>query len=586
MLFEKLTADDLKILDILRKQYCGTDSGFFHGQFVDNKTFLRFWETAKAPMIEAFGGRLIAKERISSKVEEDELRDKMREVFQLTEFTRFKDALMDYLERENGEDWTKRTLRTEDGVLTSPFEMFYYHLFRIQEWISNRYEGETFEIKLGDGKVIKLAHGCKVMRVLGRMAKACGEKCAEWFEFLRLRQSQVLNEARINANLCISIHPLDFITASYNANDWCSCMCWEDGEYRRGVIEMMNSPMVVCAYLESGSEVLAWDNDPGMPRLKWNSKKWREFFIVRPDMIVGIKGYPYWNRNLEDTVINRLADIFAPVFKTKYAPIDDWNIDRPVIDGHNDIDVMPHMECGPAMYNDFDSDRLYHARFAVGCHGDEYGTYYDFTHHMRFPCKKTRIFYSGESECVVCGKANVDFAGEDEVACEDCIEGFSCSICHIRIRNSHDLHEVNGRCYCPYCYERLERCNICNSICGYSGGERSMEFVISYRDEFLKHWYDSEIIENKRMVLCDCGDCTGDYEDKELLVFTVCTSCADKVFKDGIQEFSAIHSLYHERYNHYPMVPLSHITECGIETLGIAKDIEYFKAMHEVKMRI
>ena len=110
-----------------------------------------------------------------------------------------------------------------------------------------------------------------------------------------------------------------------------------------------------------------------------------------------------------------------------------------------------------------------------------------------------------------------------------------------------------------------------------------MEFVISYRDEFLKHWYDAEVVEDKRMVLCDCGGCIGDYEDKELLVFTVCTSCADKVFKDGIQEFSAIHSLYHERYNHYAMVPLSRIAECGIEALGIAKDIEYFKAMHKAK---
>ena len=584
MLYEKLTADELKIIEILRRDYCGRDySDYFHGSSVSNKDFLRFWETAKAPIIEAFGDRLIIKKPINSMVESDELYEKMREVFWMPEYDRFKDALISHLERENGENWNGYSMRTARGTRLSLYDMVQYHLLTIDEWISNRYEGETCEIQIGAGNVIKVAHGCKVMKVLGRMAKACGENVAECFEILRLRQSQVLNEARMNATLCISIHPLDFMTASYNNNDWRSCMCWEDGEYRRGVIEMMNSPMVVCAYLESKSENLNWWNGSDEPRLEWNSKRWREFFIVRPDMISGIKGYPYWNRFLEDTVINMLADMFAPVFHTNYAPITEWRVDTPVHDTKYDIDVLPHMDCGPAMYNDFYNDSDYHSRFAVGCHGEKKGSYYSHLHHEHFPCLRTRVFYSGESECVVCGEPNNDFDGEGEIACCECVEHVYCAKCGDPIYSHDDTYTVNGWTYCPYCYEQLDTCSACGSACDTDNDDHTMKFVISYHDHG-DNWENIVSIDDGSDILREHLHYVEEekfYSEQEIRVFNVCEHCAEKVFKDGINEIFKRHDWRYEYYERYSAVPLNRLTDYAIEVFGIAKDVEYFKAIHD-----
>lgn len=586
MLYEKLTADELKIIEILRSNYCGSDSDYFHGSFVSNKDFLRFWETAKAPMIEAFGDRLIVKKPINSMVEDDELYEKMNKVFWMPEYNRFKDALLAYLEKENEDTWNAWSMRTANGERVSLHDMVDYHLLTIEEWVSNRYDGETCEIKIGAGNVIKVAHGCKVMKVLGRMAKACGTDVAEWFEILRLRQSQVLNEARMNANLCISIHPLDFMTASYNSNDWRSCMCWEDGEYRRGVIEMMNSPMVVCAYLESKSEVLDWYNGLDMPRLEWNSKRWREFFIVRPDMISGIKGYPYWNRTLEDMVINMLTDMFAPVFHTKYAPICEWRTDVPVQDAKYDIDILPDMNCGPAMYNDFYSDNDYHTRFAVGCHGEEESNYYSRSAHEHIPCLKTSVFYSGESECVVCGEPDQDFDGEGEIACCECVEHVFCSKCGDAIYSNSEVYTVNGLTYCQYCYEQLDTCSACGCVCDTDNDENTMKFVISYHDHG-EDWRNLGGIGDGHDVLRE-RPAEGEeefYIEQELKIFNVCADCAEKIFKDGANECHKAHDWRMEYYSRYTAVPLSRLTDYAIEALGIAKDVEYFKAMHELRAK-
>ena len=584
MLFEKLTADELKIIEILRSNYCGRDdSDYFHGSFVSNKDFLRFWETAKAPMIEAFGDRLIIKKPINSMIESDELYEKMRKVFWMTEYTRFRDTICDYLADKNEAGWLSWNIPTAGGPRISLSDVVNYNLLTIEAWVSNRYDGPTCEIKIGDGNVIKVAHGCKVMKVLGRIAKACGTNVAEWFEVLRLRQSQVLNEARMNANLCISIHPLDFMTASYNSNDWRSCMCWEDGEYRRGVIEMMNSPMVVCAYLESKSEVLDWYNGHDMPRLEWNSKRWREFFIVRPDMISGIKGYPYWNRFLEDTVINMLADMFAPIFHTKYAPIAEWRTDAPVRDTKYDIDILPSRDCGPAMYNDFYSDNDYHSRFAVGCHGEEENNYYSHLHHEHLPCLRTRVFYSGESECVVCGEPDNEFDGEGEIACCECVEHVYCAKCGDPIYNQHDTYTVNGLTYCPYCYEQLDTCSACGSVCDTDNDDSTMRFVISYHDHG-ENWENIGGIDDGRDILRERPHYAEEeefYSEQEMKVFNVCEHCAGKVFKAGVDEIYKHHDWRNEYYERYIAVPLDRLTDYAIEAFGIAKDVEYFKAIHE-----
>lgn len=569
MLFEKLTKDEKDIIEILRHNYNGGEDGdFFCGEYVDTQTFLRFWEGAKAPLAEAFGDRLIVKKPLNVMMEDDELYSKMQHVFWMPEFKNVRDAIWDMVEERNEEAWNKRSIN--DGRrYYCLYELFHYKLFDSDTWVANRYDGPTCEIKLGDGNVMKLAHGCKLMKALGRMAKACGERIAEQFETLRLRQSQVLNEARINANLCISIHPLDYMTASYNNNDWRSCMCWEDGEYRRGVVEMMNSPIVVVAYIESKGNTLSWYNGPDEPRLEWNSKRWREFFIVRPDMISGIKGYPYWNRVLEDEAITMLRDMFTPVFGAKYSStIYHWDVNEAIEDEKWDLHVKPSMDCGPAMYNDFYSDNEYHAVFVQGLQNDPES--------YRGDCLP--IFYSGESECVICGNTNVDFDGEGEIACTSCVEHYYCCKCNDPIYNRRDLIEVNGRYYCPYCYEQLEHCDNCGDTIDPDNDEDTIQFCITWNEYDEEHSSTNDVMRD--------APYKGDeefYSDQDLIVCNVCGECAEKVFVNGRKELEEYHSDHSEFYHYYAAIPLSHLTEYGIKHLFPAKAVEYFKAMHEPK---
>ena len=127
---------------------------------------------------------------------------------------------------------------------------------------------------------------------------------------------KLTNEARSlkhqSAILCISIHPMDFMTMSDNNNHWGSCMNWTEdidgGCYRVGTVEMMNSNMVVCAYLLSTekkrqnwcygyynkdwySEDYYYQDLPldatqkEIDRWSWNNKKWRCLFYINKDIL-------------------------------------------------------------------------------------------------------------------------------------------------------------------------------------------------------------------------------------------------------------------------------------------------------------
>ena len=98
-------------------------------------------------------------------------------------------------------------------------------------------------------KQITIIPGMKIMKAIERIAKAY--EIAS-FEKFRIYHSQIHNQKIFKGKLHLSIHPLEFMTLSDNSLGWSSCMSWEEeGSYRRGTIEMMNSPYVLIGYLEA-----------------------------------------------------------------------------------------------------------------------------------------------------------------------------------------------------------------------------------------------------------------------------------------------------------------------------------------------
>lgn len=547
MLIEKISKDERDIINCLREEYSNpSDSDFFNGSFVDCDTFLRYWSSAKTPMEKAFGDGLIVKTPIVTTIEDDELHGDMSRLFYTSEYTRVKNKIYETYSGLNRDEWDSRCVRDSAGIYYSFYELFRYWIFNESSWAENKYAGPTFEVVMPNGSRNKIASGCKVMKALGRLVKALDdESISEDFETLRLRQSQILNDARINAELCISIHPLDFMTASYNSNNWRSCMCWTDGEYRRGVVEMMNSPMVVVAYIESHKESLNFYC--GRPRedKTWNSKRWREFFIVTPNVISGIKGYPYWNRGLEDAALKKLREMFGPIFGVNYSEsIINWTADSECVESsRGDIYCRPHFECGPAMYNDFYGNNEYHTIFVENYHGeDERGNFW--------------IDYSGPSECVCCGDVENEFDGEGELICTDCVTHYVCCKCGDEIYSEDDLISFHDRYYCRDCFENLDTCDSCGKMIDLDNDEDCMDFAVGLND--VTH---TKVMRRKNNIV-SC--------------FSVCPDCAEKIFTNGTREVTHFTHFHFSDWNHWlPIVPHNRLSKAGRKFVGV-KDLERF----------
>ena len=324
-------------------------------------------------------------------------------------------------------------------------------LFNTVSWIDNKYNAPTTSILLPSGKEYKVQAGCKVMKALQALARAYD--VAEAFESVRLKQSQLMNEHKDRtATLCLSIHPLDYLTASYNSNDWRSCMCFSDGEYRRGVIEMMNSPYVVVGYLKSKSNNTYFAVPSGSAY--WNSKEWREFFVVSKDVISGIKGYPYWNRHIEAIVLDWLKELYAPVFETEYSQdIYHYNFEviKEGIQLPSDIDPEEGMfsvgfSCGPAMYNDFYGDNEYQMYLGKSLKNK----------------RDIHIDYSGASICSICGSTCGSFESENDISCSDCLPKIHCVCCGEAISEDY-ANWLDDFAYCDGCYAGLPSCSECGT---------------------------------------------------------------------------------------------------------------------------
>ena len=547
MLYELITENENKYIEDLRCDILDEESSDFRsGHFVDNETWLRYWEVNKAFLSKPFGNKLILHKSIAIASDDDEIRNKLWRLLRDKAFRQLCDPMIMMISEVN-------PAMVGYGSGTIDF-LFCNHMFNTEAVYANQYLGETREIKLPDGSTFKLVHGCKLMKALGRIAKACN--LTDKFELFRIEQSQIMNEAKMNSELCISIHPLDYMTASVNENGWRSCMNWHDGEYRRGVVEMMNSPIVIVAYLKSRHETLA--------NGKWNSKKWREFFIVDDHFISGIKGYPYWNKMLEDTVLEWLRELYAPYFAERGISINPTRYEQRLkyinCEGESFVvgnNTYLSVECGPAMYNDFyaNNDNVYHFyTTSLVEDADEINI---------------RIDYSGPSECVICGKLDSyedTFDSEGDLACRDCIEHHYCTHCGEHISRASDIIEINGYEYCPYCVEELDRCVICDEPLDANTSPEDIFFGVYFPTE------DNPLPNNENVLMHSERDPWDYNHTKEFIhEFCLCSECLTDICTDH-NPWSVIKTFYYD-YRWRAMIPWTALNEQG-RSLCPAEDVK------------
>ena len=322
--------------------------------------------------------------------------------------------------------------------------------------VSNVWNGSSFSVPnpKNPGKPIRVSTGCKITKMIGKIAAAYD---IPYFEDFRIKHSQALNQKKLKGRLTLSIHPLDYMTMSDNECDWSSCMSWkENGCYRQGTVEMMNSPMVLVAYLESANNPMTIQISDGKSEY-WNSKKWRELFIVNDDIICEVKSYPYRNKYITEEVLNWLKELdnkmraencvnqmIRDVEGTEYE--DYWSEKYHAFDTYDDpagseyviehqITVKPYTTL---MYNDFYTGHLgYFPRYIENR-----------------PNTEIKFCYSGKSECMICGDAGEKFIwdSEGDTICLDCSGYSRCDRCDDKIYDK-DFYEVDGEILCESCYE-------------------------------------------------------------------------------------------------------------------------------------
>lgn len=132
-----------------------------------------------------------------------------------------------------------------------------------------------------------------------------GTRITKAFKFFHLQEedlkelqseaSRILQLDCVTGRLCLSVHPLDYLSASENISNWRSCHSL-DGCYRAGNLSYMTDNSTIIVYLRSETQVQL----PNFPEgLLWNNKKWRMFlhFDADKNIVFTTQQYPF---NLED----------------------------------------------------------------------------------------------------------------------------------------------------------------------------------------------------------------------------------------------------------------------------------------------
>ena len=330
---------------------------YSHNDSMPMETYLQDWYKGKSEyLLKIFGNKLIHRREIEYNKPLFHIQNELREVFRdmddYIDAKKFWNKSLSYYifgyeeprqdERYTAITWgSLSTMSEEEEEIFKKFNewneeyLVYIRCASILDtntFASNKifYETTLKKLKIHVGKnarpfrtihnLIKIMENVLIEKYPSLFSKEKFQDFLETIERMRIIHSQILNKKKIKGTLCLSIHPLDYMTMSDNNYDWSSCMRWretdesEAGCYHAGTIEMMNSNNVVVAYLEGKEKWYPFSLEDG----NISNKKWRELFIVDHDFIIGIKGYPYIHDDLEKQIMNILAEMATNTLNFEY----------------------------------------------------------------------------------------------------------------------------------------------------------------------------------------------------------------------------------------------------------------------------
>ena len=270
------------------------------------------------------------------------------------------------------------------------------------------------------------------------------------FEQFRIWHSQQLNQKHMDGELCLSIHPLDYMTMSDNNNDWTSCMRWTlfnnrmntHGDYRCGTVSCMNSPYIIVAYLHNPNHSFKIDDD-----WEWNSKRWRELFIVQKGIINEIKGYPFQDENLTNAALMWIKELAQKNLGWEYNNEETNVVNELSKDKNKSITLS--FNPGTFMYNDMGTLNLHRGRINFDVLLDS--NYYEINEYKEPKDKEfsntfIQIEYGGIATCMCCGEEIIpkeNEGAENAVFCAVCDNIPRCPCCGEPIYSQNHMYYVD-----------------------------------------------------------------------------------------------------------------------------------------------
>lgn len=362
----------------------------------------------------------------------------------------------------------KFTLEPNDIYkMTSEFIEFIEQGFNNYELADFVYANDTsfFENRVthpyvNEEKGIFIGSGAKIIKSFKHF-----EKDQKALEILQNKASQIIQTDKIEGTLCLSVHPLDFLSSSENTYRWTSCHSL-NGDYRAGNLSYMVDNSTVLCYLKG-------DNDVKIPMfpdtVKWNSKKWRTLlhFSQNKDLILAGRQYPFPSESGLDLILQALSALNI------FSDSCNWEV-------NNDFKKLVQNTKNALNYNDLLESSIYKDLLSVeitkGEHspvvvGEEVYCLHcgkklvTKTETMR--CDECELKYGFEVNesfgvCACCGtRINKDETlniGDDYI-CDTCCktECFICEDCGNLCYNEEMCYDTeNHKMICKYCYEEGE----------------------------------------------------------------------------------------------------------------------------------
>lgn len=413
------------------------------GNLPDNRlpTFLSSWNSEKEQLFQIFGEKLRLERPIVYNTPKKEIQNKVDDV--IAKHDRFIDMLRNTI---------NNNIPREDGAI---FNSVYGTLTISSTLVDNVYPERTwqnlpYDLHTPQGNRIRIAAGVKPMRIIGKLAHAFGYE--QEYEQFRIEISQALNVAHLEGNLCLSIHPMDYMTMSDNDCNWRSCMSWyHDGEYKLGTLEMLGSSYCVVAYLTSEEpyrfSYYVDDNN------SWINKKWRQLLFIHPAFIVGNRNYPFDAPDIEAIAMEWLKELAENANFSEYQPerieLCNGKTERELFEKPFMLSLQMK-----EMYNDLGINWYYLAK-----------NFKDYITKDSWNLRSLKVELSGDARCIDCGYV-IDYTPDPRyLQCDSCIKGFECSCCGEFVAGDLEYVNSDGQMFCSYCLEEsdyIQLCDVCD----------------------------------------------------------------------------------------------------------------------------